>query len=410
MVPQGFLYSGARCGLKNKRNDLGILLSDRPAVAAGVFTSNHVHAACVDHSRAAVQRGTLRAIVVNSGNANCCTGLQGERDNARMAALAAESLGIGAEEIATASTGVIGQLLDMAKVEKGICEAASKLGSDPRPFMDAILTTDLVEKWALWSGGKLSQTGMPSPGTSGPSIYGVCKGSGMISPNMATMLAFVTTDYDVSGIDLQGCLKRAADVSFNCMTVDGDTSTNDMLLVLGNGASGVLAEPEAFEQALTEVLVSLAKQVAKDGEGATKLVEVRVTGSSDPKKIARTIADSPLVKTAMFGCDPNWGRILMAAGRAGVPFEQKDVLLTLSASGEDFTLFENGSPAAFDAKRVSAALKTDQVVIDLCLGEGEPATIYTCDFSYGYVRINAEYHTRRSGSSVGNGRRRSSAR
>lgn len=380
MIPLGFQFSGVRCGLKNRRNDVGLLVSDRPAKAAGVFTTNQVRAACVDVSREAVADGTLRAVVVNSGNANCCTGEQGARDARRMVSLAAEALGIGEEEIAVASTGVIGHLLDMAKVERGIADAGQALGTDPNPFKDAILTTDLVEKEASAEAGVAK-------------IYGVAKGSGMIAPNMATMLAFVATDADVSGIDLQAALKRAVDVSFNRMTVDGDTSTNDMLLVLANGASDFAPDPDEFQRGLEEVMVSLAKQVARDGEGATKLVEVRVTGTDDPVKIARTIAESPLVKTAMFGCDPNWGRVLMAAGRAGVPFDPKNATLTLNAGGEDHLLFEKGAPAAFDAKRVSTALKADHVVIDLRLGEGEPAVVYTCDLGYGYVRINAEYHT-----------------
>jgi len=379
-IPKGFSYAGARCGLKNKRNDIGLILSDRPAQAAGLFTTNQVRAACVDYSKQAMSSGTLRAVVVNSGNANCCTGEQGERDTARMADLAAAALGIQPNELAVGSTGVIGQLLDMAKVEHGIADAATKLTADPKPFMDAILTTDLVEKEAFAQVGEAV-------------IYGVAKGSGMIAPNMATMLAYIATDADVAALDLQEILKRASDKSFNCMTVDGDTSTNDMVIVMANGASGHSPTEEEFERAFTEVCVSLAKQIARDGEGATKLVEVIVTGSPDPKKIARTIADSPLVKTAMFGCDPNWGRVLMAAGRAGVPFKKEEAVLNIRANGEDHLLFENGAPAAFDPKRVSTALKSDYVVIDLNLGEGEAATVYTCDFGYGYVRINAEYHT-----------------
>lgn len=404
MVPKGFLFSGVRCGLKNKRNDLGLIYSDRPARAAGVFTTNNVRAACVDHSRSVVADGNLRGIVVNSGNANCCTGDQGVRDTQRMSELAAAALGLAADEVAVASTGVIGHLIDMAKVERGIREAGTKLGTDPAPYVDAILTTDLVEKWA-WvqlSEGKLSEvidsrfnSAAPkeNSGTSKGVVFGVAKGSGMIAPNMATMLGFVVTDLDAGGLDLQTILKRVADRSFNCMTVDGDTSTNDMLLVLANGASGIVPTEPEMEAALLGVCTSLAKQVARDGEGATKLVEVRVTGTINPTKIARTIAESPLVKTAMFGCDPNWGRILMAAGRAGVPFTTADVRLVLSAGDEDHLLFEDGGPASFDAKRVSSALKSDHVVIDLHLGEGETATIYTCDFGYGYVRINAEYHT-----------------
>lgn len=215
----------------------------------------------------------------------------------------------------------------------------------------------------------------------------------MIAPNMATMLSFIVTDLDADGIDLAALVRRVSDRSFNCMTVDGDTSTNDMLIVIANGASGIRPSEAEFEAAILGVSTSLAKQIARDGEGATKLVEIRVTGSADPKKIARTIGESPLVKTAMFGCDPNWGRILMAAGRAGVPFSVSDVHLVLAAGDEEFTLFEHGGPATFDAKRVSSALKSDHVVIDLTVGAGESATIYTCDFGYGYVRINAEYHT-----------------
>lgn len=394
MIPQGYRFAGTRCGLKNKRNDLGLLLSDVPARAAGLFTTNQVRAACVDYSRAVLQKGTLRALVVNSGNANCCTGAQGERDTARMAALAADALGVPDDQVAVASTGVIGQLLDMYKVERGIFEAAQLLKPDPKPYMDAILTTDLVEKWAAFVDGETYSPWRPQvPAGSSARVYGLAKGSGMIAPNLATMLGFVLSDYDLEGIDLNAALCEAAAQSFNRMTVDGDTSTNDMLIFLANGVSGVRPSPAQFQHELNEVCRSLAMQVARDGEGATKLVEVRVTGSEDPTRIARTIAESPLVKTAMFGCDPNWGRILMAAGRAGVPFDPAHARLALIMDGEEHVLFENGGPAPFDPKRVSSALKAGHVLIDLRVGEGAVATIYTCDFSYGYVRINAEYHT-----------------
>ena len=395
MIPLGFQMAGVRCGLKNKRNDLGLILSDRPAQAAGVLTTNAVRAACVDHTRGALRRKTLRAVVVNSGNANCCTGAQGERDTARMAELAAEGLGVDPREIAVASTGVIGQPLDMVKVERGVREASTKLGDDMRPFMDAILTTDLVEKWA-WRAvaGEVASPTLPTVDTLAKgTLLGLAKGSGMIAPKMATMLGFLVTDLDLSGLDLARLLKAAADVSFNCMTVDGDTSTNDMLILMANGASGVKATAEEFLPMLTDVCTSLAKQVARDGEGATKLVEVRVMGSDDPKRIARTIADSPLVKTAMFGCDPNWGRVLMAAGRSGVKLDAKEAVLTFVTGGEGHVLFDRGTPTTIDPARVSAAMKTDHLIVDLNLGEGERATVYTCDLSYGYVRINAEYHT-----------------
>ena len=380
MIPRGFRFSGVRCGLKNKRNDLGLIVSDRPATAAGVFTQNLVHASCVDFSQKAMAGGSLQGVVVNSGNANCCTGLQGERDTAAMGRLAAEHLGLEEGSVAVASTGVIGKLLDMAKVEKGIVDASKKLGQDSKPFVDAILTTDLVEKEA-------------SAQVDGGVIYGVCKGSGMIAPNMATMLCFIVTDLDVPADALDHSLRKAVADSFNCLTVDSDTSTNDMVVLMANGASGITPEPGAFERGLFDVCLSLTKQIAKDGEGATKLIEIHVQGSTDPKTVARTIADSPLVKTAMFGCDPNWGRILAAAGRAGVPFDPEVARLVVVASGEDHVLYEDGAPAGFDAKHVSTALKSDVVRVELDLGPGESATIYTCDFGYGYVRINAEYHT-----------------
>ena len=380
MIPQGFRFAGIRCGLKNKRRDLGLIVSHRPASAAGVFTQNLVHAACVEFSREAVRRGGLRAIVVNSGNANCATGEQGARDTRQMAALAAAALGIEADEMAVAHTGVIGHLLDMAKVEHGVADAAQALGPDPQPFLEAILTTDLVEKqYAI----KLQKA----------TVFGAGKGSGMIAPDMATMLAFLVTDAVAAPEVLDRALRRAVDASFHCLTVDGDTSTNDMVLVLANGASGHEPDEHALTDALTEVCVDLAKQIARDGEGATKLLEVRVTGSDDPRRAALAIANSPLVKTAMFGCDPNWGRIVAAAGRSGARFDPAKATLIIASQGEEHTLFENGTPASFDPKRASTALKCDHVVIDLRLGEGDTATIYTCDFGYGYVRINAEYHT-----------------
>ena len=380
MTPKGFQFAGVRCGLKNKRRDIGLIVSDRPASVAGVFTQNLVRAASVDFTRQVVSGGTLRAVVVNSGNANCCTGDQGARDAKRMAELAANALALHPGEVALAQTGVIGQLIDMAKVERGIAEAAASLSDSPAPFLEAILTTDLVEKSACAT-------------VRDATVYAAGKGSGMIAPNMATMLGFVVTDLQVPAQRLDAALRRAVDASFNCLTVDGDESTNDMVLALANGASGIEPTDGELDAALLEVCVSLAKQIARDGEGATKMIEVRVTGTADPKRIARTIADSPLVKTAMFGCDPNWGRVLAAAGRAGVKFDPQLAVLTIWSNGEPHVLFERGAPAAFDPKRASTALKAVEVVIDLRLGEGETATVYTCDFGYGYVRINAEYHT-----------------
>jgi glutamate N-acetyltransferase/amino-acid N-acetyltransferase len=380
MVPNGFQFAGVRCGLKNKRRDLGLIVSDRPCAAAGVFTQNLVRAACVELSQRAVEAGPLRAVVVNSGNANCCTGEQGARDAETMAELAAEALGVEASEVVVAQTGVIGQLLDMAKVAHGISEASVSLGEDAAPFLEAILTTDLVEKFASATVGDAT-------------VFGAAKGSGMVAPDMATVLGFLVTDLAVDAKRLDASLRRACGASFNCLTVDGDTSTNDMLLALANGASGVEPTDEDLDRALHEVCTSLARQVARDGEGATKLIEVRVTGSEDPKRVALTIANSPLVKTAMFGCDPNWGRIIAAAGRSGVRFDPDCAVLTVWSNGERHVLFENGAPAAFDPKRAATALRSDEVVVDLVLGPGQTATVFTCDLGYGYVRINAEYHT-----------------
>lgn len=380
-MPKGFRYAGVQCGLKNKRRDLGLVVSEPEATVAGFLTANTVRAACVDYTRAILAGGRAAALVVNSGNANCLTGEQGERDCARMGELAAQAAKVSPERVLVASTGVIGHPLDMTKVERGIRDAASHLGPDPAPFREAILTTDLVEKQAEIHLG-------------GATVLGIAKGSGMIEPNLATMLAFVFTDVMVELDDLQRVFGRAVDASFRCLTVDGDTSTNDMAIVMANGASGHRPTLPELEHALTTVCVDLAKQVARDGEGATKLVEVAVRGCAEPRRVAKTIANSPLVKTAMFGCDPNWGRILAAAGRSGVTFEPQRTRLWIRANGTRTLLFAEGKPQSFDARRVSADLKANTVRIELDLGgTGEESVVYTCDFGYGYVRINAEYHT-----------------
>lgn len=398
-LPLGFRLGGFRCGLKNKRKDVGVILPEAPCLAAMVGTTNYVRAACVDLSREATASGTLGALVVNSGNANCCTGEQGERDARRTAAIAAERLGLDPATVAVASTGIIGVPIDMPKLENGVLGALDALGEDPRPFMEAILTTDLVEKWAALAvdadGGYELAT--PKGGRSrrgAANVLGMAKGSGMIAPNMATMFGFVLTDLDLSGLDLSALWREVCDASFNAVSVDGDTSTNDMAFVLASGRSGVRPTRAEAREMLLAVSESLARQIARDGEGATKTIEVRVSGSNDPEGIARSIVDSPLVKTAMFGCDPNWGRVMMAAGKAGIAFDPGQAVLRVGTADALTVLFQGGRPAVFDPATVSTALKADEVVIDLALGEaGGEARLFGCDLGYGYVRINAEYHT-----------------
>jgi glutamate N-acetyltransferase/amino-acid N-acetyltransferase len=402
MIPKGFQVAGFQCGLKNKRKDVGMIVAAQPIPTAVVVTQNKFRAAPIEvtvEQLGGKNSGLAQAVVVNSGNANCATGEQGFRDARRMVDLAALH-GQVTGPILVCSTGVIGQKLDMQKVERGIIGASQALGSDAKAFMEAILTTDLVEKWAVaWLEG--DEVRLASPREAGqapkdvPTVVGFAKGSGMIAPNMATMLAYLLTDFKAPEDDLYPVLKTAADQSFNRLTVDGDTSTNDMVSLMASGESGVKPTADQFQRLVNAVALDLAKQVARDGEGATKLVEVRVSGSSDPKLVAKTIAESPLVKTAMFGNDPNWGRIVAAAGRSGADVDVSSARLTLQGkSGVEHLIFANGEPSSFDAAKVSAELECEHVVIRLSFGDStDEAIYYSCDFGYGYVRINAEYHT-----------------
>jgi glutamate N-acetyltransferase/amino-acid N-acetyltransferase len=389
--PKGFKAAGVRCGIKTRGKDLAMIVSDYPASCAGVFTTNRVQAASVVYSREVVSQGRMRAIVVNSGCANCCTGQQGEANNRRMAILASEVLDIPSQEIAIASTGVIGEQLPMNQVETGIRQAARLLTREAggNEAAEAIMTTDLAPKKAA-SAFEIEGNWVR--------IGGIAKGSGMIAPNMATMLAFLTTDALISPALLQNALASATDRSFNCMTVDGDTSTNDSLIIMANGASKAKIEPdtpayEEFYNTLETVCISLAKQVARDGEGATKLIEILVKGAPsqmDARKVGKTIGESPLVKTAMFGSDPNWGRIMAAAGRSGVTFDPDDATLDIVGS----RVFEYGQPTSFNEAEVSQMLRRPEVSIVLDLGAGQDeATVWTCDLSMDYIRINADYRT-----------------
>jgi len=389
--PEGFLAAGVCAGIKERGEDVALIFSERPASAAGVFTTNVVQAAPVIISRARIPRGTGRAIVVNSGNANACTGEQGLRDARAMAAEAARLLGISEDDVLAASTGIIGRRLPMDKVSAGISQAVRSLSRDGgASAARAIMTTDTRPKEA---------SAEVSVGGSKVGIGGMAKGAGMICPNLATMLAFITTDAAVSPEMLQACLLRSAEVSFNCLTIDGDSSTNDTAIILANGAAGNSAIDSegpglsAFQEALDAVTAFLAKQIARDGEGATKLIEVTVKGArsfEDARRIAKAVANSPLVKTAMFGCDPNWGRVLAAAGSAGVRFDPKAVNLLLGPT----PLLRRGEPVDFREDEARELLRKPEVNVLLEIGAGPAsATVWTCDFSYDYVRINAEYHT-----------------
>ncbi|WP_008309798.1 bifunctional ornithine acetyltransferase/N-acetylglutamate synthase [Leptolyngbya sp. PCC 6406] len=401
-APKGFRAAGIAAGLKpSGAPDLALIVSDTAAIAAGVFTTSQVRAACVDYCQQHLEaRAAAQAILVNAGQANACTGPQGWQDAVTSAETLAQTLGIAVESVLVASTGVIGQPLNMAALTAGIpplVAALSGTGSDAAA--QAIVTTDLVPKSIAL---ELEMDDRPVR------VGGIAKGSGMIHPNMATLLAFVTCDATVSPPLWQAMLRRAADRSFNQITVDGDTSTNDSLLALANGQSRAVAitEPgpaaDRLEAMLTAVCAHLAKAIARDGEGATCLLEVTATGAPDDaaaRLVARTIAGSALTKAAIFGRDPNWGRIAAAAGRAGVPFELKNLRVQLG----NFVLMEQGQPLPFDRAAASAYLKqasageylkTDTVTIHVAIGSGPgQGTAWGCDLSYDYVRINAEYTT-----------------
>jgi len=395
VAAKGFRAAGVRCGIKDAEEalDLALIVSDVPASAAGLFTKNRVCAAPVKVSRQRVRRGSVRAIVANSGNANACTGARGMRDAREMAALAARSLGVRPADVLVASTGRIGRFLPMAKVRKGIADAAAALARGPQAaghVVRAIMTTDTVPKsFALRTT------------IAGTTIHvgGIAKGAGMIAPHMATMHCFVTTDAAVCAPLLRRALRHAVDASFNCIRIDGDMSTNDTIAVLANGAAGgaeIKEEGKAYqalEAALTETTRELAMMLVRDGEGATRLVEIAVTrarSERDARTIARSIADSLLVKTALYSGDPNWGRIMCAAGYAGASIREDRLRLRLQGT----TVFDRGEPVRFAAAGLAKRMKRRGVRIELDLGLADAAaTVWTCDLSNEYVSINADYHT-----------------
>lgn len=393
-VPQGYRLGGTYCGIKRNTEalDLSLIVSDRPAVAAGTYTTNLVFAAPVKWDRGLTPNSSTRGVVINSGNANACTGERGDADCRKMAELAAATAGAKAEEFLVLSTGIIGEFLPVAKVAIGINATAAKLGNDEASLVAAgrgMLTTDTRHKVAgrtISAGGRSIQ------------ITGLAKGAAMIGPKMATMLGVVITDAALKPNDAQRVLSAVVDDTFNCISVDGHMSTNDTVLLLANGAAGgdslVGADLEKFQAALNEVCGELARAIPADGEGATHLVRVEVVGCKDRESarvIAKSVAESLLVKTAICGADPNWGRIVSAVGYAGISFNPVGVDLWVNG----MHLYEKGAPLEFDHVAASHSIRDNREThIRLMFREGSAAvTFWSTDLTAEYVRLNADYHT-----------------
>ncbi len=392
-LPKGFQFSGTSCGIKPSGSlDVAIISTRSAGTAAGVYTQNVVRAASIDWNRQLTPTNCFRAVVINSGNSNACTGSQGTEDNRQMAIEVAGLLNASDDQVLVLSTGVIGHPLPMEKVRTGIRNAVS-LQSDSQDSFDtastAILTTD---------NGPKTVAKTIRFGDAEVNIAGMAKGAGMIGPNMATMLAVMMTDAKISASDAQRILTRAAEQSFNRISVEGHTSTNDALLLVCSGGSGIVLQSETelahFSDELTSSCIELAKRIPSDGEGASHLVTIHVRGAQseqDADRVARTIAASALVKTAITGSDPNWGRIVSAAGYAGVPMTVEETDLTLNG----LIVFRNGQPVGFDPPTVSQSISSQfETLIDLKIGSGPgAATHWTSDLTVDYVRFNSEYTT-----------------
>jgi len=395
-TPSGFKFAGVHCKIKRKRKDLGIIFSEVPCVAAGVFTTNVVKAAPVIYDMEILKKNSngIRAVVVNSGVANACTGEQGMINARRMAEKTAEELGVPVESVLVSSTGVIGVQLPMDKVENGIEEAVKVLSDDPLPFAEAIMTTDTKVK--------MHSTKVTIDGKE-ITVLGIAKGSGMIHPNMATMLSFITTDAKISEEALKKLLKLSVDDSYNMIDVDGDTSTNDMVIVLANGLAGnttIQPETDGFwklYEAVHEVNQVLAEKIVEDGEGATKVMEVHVVNAPDIKSarlIARSIVSSNLVKTAIYGEDANWGRIIAAAGYSGATFDPDKLDLFFESEAGRIKVAENGQGVPFDEEEAKKILSEKKIRIILDMKQGkETAKAWGCDLTEKYVEINGRYRT-----------------
>lgn len=393
-LPRGFKFGGVACRIKpSGLPDLALVVADEPVVAAGVYTQNLVHAASIDWNRAITPTGSLRAIVVNSGNANACTGARGAVDNAEMAAQVAEELtrlegrSVSREQVIVLSTGVIGQHLPMDRVREGIAGCAVKLASSPEGFAAAaraILTTD--------HGPKTNSVRH----SAGFSIAAMCKGAGMIGPNMATMLGIIATDFPLTPGEADSVLRTAVNRSFNRISVEGHTSTNDAVLLLAPRDQNRRkpAELAVFQAELNRLCIDLAQRIPTDGEGAQHLIHIRIQGArheQDAERIARAIALSNLVKTAIAGGDPNWGRIVSAAGYCGAKFKVDETSLTLNGT----VVFELGQPTDFDRRATSLSIRENRLTeILLSVGSGPGETEHwTSDLTVDYVKLNAEYTT-----------------
>ena len=393
-LPQGFSAIGVHCGVKPdpQKLDLALYVSSLPCAAAGVFTTNLVCGAPVKVSKDRLPRSTARAVVVNSGNSNAATGERGIADAQAMTALVADEIGAGRDDVLVCSTGVIGRFLPMEKFQIGIPLAAKQLSAAPEAFhlaARAMMTTDTFPKQA---------TATMMLGDKPVRISGACKGAAMIAPNMATMLCVIMTDAILSPDSAAVSLRKSIADSFNCISVDGHESTSDSVILLANGASGVGPvtddEWQLFQAAIDDVTMKLATDIIRDAEGAHHFVELNVTGCrtrEEAFRIAKEIADSPLVKTAICGADPNWGRIVSAAGYAGVPLKEEDMSLVVNG----FLLYQDGAPVGFDAKEVSSSLRDHRnVTIDLTLKHGTAKVrFWTCDLTKEYVELNADYTT-----------------
>jgi len=393
-LPKGYRFAAMHCGLKADpaKLDLSLIVSDHPATAAGVYTQNITCGAPVQVDRSRTPGEGFQAVVVNSRVANDCTGKQGWADAMEMTALAAQTVGAAPDKALVMSTGVIGALMPMEKIRAGIPELGKRLRPGEEAFLEAahgFMTTDTVTKTA-------SKALCLSDGTT-INIAGICKGAAMIGPNMATMLALVMTDAALSPALAQKLLKEAVDVSFNCISVEGHTSPSDTVLLLANGAASALvaqSDIDAFADALRLMCMDLAKQIPADGEGCSHLITIDITGCKDrdsARAIARTIANDVLVKTSIYGADPNWGRIISAAGNAGVPFDPQKVSLKLNGT----ELYRTGTPLPFDNKAVSDSIRVSREThFDISFAEGNAAiTFWTTDLTTEYVRLNADYTT-----------------